>query len=63
MTVFFPADNARTVDFNPNDVGYVPPNPLTISKTPGTPTRYSFDGEKQNTGWKPMLLYFLEAAG
>src|SRR5260221_4726721 len=26
MTVFFPVDNARTVDFNPNDVGYVPSN-------------------------------------
>ena len=26
MTVFFPYDNARTVDFNSNDVGYVPSN-------------------------------------
>jgi len=26
MTVFFPTDNARTVDFNANDVGYVPSN-------------------------------------
>jgi len=26
MTVFFPVDNARTVDFNANDVGYVPNN-------------------------------------
>jgi oxalate decarboxylase len=26
MTVFFPVDNARTVDFNTNDVGYVPSN-------------------------------------
>jgi oxalate decarboxylase len=26
MTVFFPVDNARTVDFNPNDIGYVPSN-------------------------------------
>jgi oxalate decarboxylase len=26
MTVFFPVDNARTVDFNANDVGYVPSN-------------------------------------
>jgi oxalate decarboxylase len=24
MTVFFPVDDARTVDFHPNDVGYVP---------------------------------------
>lgn len=24
MTVFFPVDNARTMDFNANDVGYVP---------------------------------------
>jgi Cupin len=26
MTVFMPVDNARTVDFNANDVGYVPSN-------------------------------------
>jgi oxalate decarboxylase len=26
MTVFFPVDNARTVDFQPNAVGYVPSN-------------------------------------
>lgn len=26
MTVFFPVDNARTVDFNANDVGFVPSN-------------------------------------
>src|SRR6202051_1282367 len=26
MTVFFPVDNARTMDFHPNDVGYVPSN-------------------------------------
>jgi oxalate decarboxylase len=26
MTVFFPYDNARTMDFNANDVGYVPSN-------------------------------------
>ena len=26
MTVFVPVDNARTVDFNANDVGYVPSN-------------------------------------
>ncbi len=26
MTVFFPVDNARTVDFNADDVGYVPSN-------------------------------------
>jgi oxalate decarboxylase len=26
MTVFFPFDNARTMDFNANDVGYVPSN-------------------------------------
>jgi oxalate decarboxylase len=26
MTVFFPVDNARTVDFHANDVGYVPSN-------------------------------------
>lgn len=26
MTVFFPTDNARTMDFNANDVGYVPSN-------------------------------------
>jgi len=26
MTVFFPVDNARTMDFSANDVGYVPSN-------------------------------------
>lgn len=26
MTVYFPVDNARTMDFNANDVGYVPVN-------------------------------------
>jgi oxalate decarboxylase len=26
MTVFFPVDNGRTMDFNANDVGYVPSN-------------------------------------
>jgi oxalate decarboxylase len=26
MTVFYPVDNARTMDFSANDVGYVPPN-------------------------------------
>jgi oxalate decarboxylase len=26
MTVFFPLDNARTVDFHANDIGYVPSN-------------------------------------
>ncbi len=26
MTVFFPVDNARTMDFQTNDVGYVPSN-------------------------------------
>src|ERR1700735_1654809 len=26
MTVFFPVDNARTQDFNANDIGYVPSN-------------------------------------
>jgi oxalate decarboxylase/phosphoglucose isomerase-like protein (cupin superfamily) len=26
MTVFFPVDNARTMDYNTNDVGYVPSN-------------------------------------
>ena len=26
MTVFMPVDNARTVDFNANDIGYVPSN-------------------------------------
>ena len=26
MTVFFPVDNARTVDFHSNDVGFVPSN-------------------------------------
>jgi oxalate decarboxylase len=26
MTVFFPVDNARTMDFHANDIGYVPNN-------------------------------------
>lgn len=26
MTVFFPVENARTMDFNANDVGFVPSN-------------------------------------
>jgi oxalate decarboxylase len=26
MTVFFPVDNARTMDFSANDVGFVPSN-------------------------------------
>jgi oxalate decarboxylase len=37
MTVFFPVDNARTMDFNPNDVGYVPSNaPHYIENTGDT---------------------------
>jgi oxalate decarboxylase len=37
MTVFFPVDNARTVDFNSNDVGYVPSNaPHYIENTGNT---------------------------
>jgi oxalate decarboxylase len=37
MTVFFPVDNARTVDFNTNDVGYVPSNaPHYIENTGDT---------------------------
>jgi oxalate decarboxylase len=37
MTVFFPYDNARTVDFNSNDVGYVPSNaPHYIENTGDT---------------------------
>jgi oxalate decarboxylase len=37
MTVFFPVDNARTVDFNANDVGYVPSNaPHYIENTGDT---------------------------
>jgi oxalate decarboxylase len=38
ITVFFPVDNARTMDFNANDVGYVHSMPLTISRTRATPT-------------------------
>jgi oxalate decarboxylase len=34
MTVFFPVDNARTMDFNANDVGFVPSNaPHYIANT------------------------------
>lgn len=37
MTVFFPYDNARTMDFNANDVGYVPSNaPHYIENTGDT---------------------------
>jgi oxalate decarboxylase len=37
MTVFFPVDNARTMDFNGNDVGYVPSNaPHYIENTGDT---------------------------
>jgi oxalate decarboxylase len=37
MTVFFPVDNARTMDFNANDVGYVPNNaPHYIENTSDT---------------------------
>jgi oxalate decarboxylase len=37
MTVFFPVDNARTQDFNANDVGYVPSNaPHYIENTGDT---------------------------
>jgi oxalate decarboxylase len=37
MTVMFPVDNARTVDFNANDVGYVPSNaPHYIENTGDT---------------------------
>ena len=37
MTVMFPVDNARTMDFNANDVGYVPSNaPHYIENTGDT---------------------------
>jgi oxalate decarboxylase len=37
MTVFFPADNARTMDYNANDVGFVPSNaPHYIENTGDT---------------------------
>src|SRR6202046_4469943 len=37
MTVFFPVDNGRTMDFNANDVGYVPSNaPHYIENTGDT---------------------------
>jgi oxalate decarboxylase len=37
MTVFFPVDNARTMDYNTNDVGYVPSNaPHYIENTGDT---------------------------
>ena len=43
MTVFFPEDNARTSDFNANDVGYVPSNaPHYIENTGDT-----------DLNWKP----------
>jgi oxalate decarboxylase len=37
MTVFYSVDNARTMDFNANDVGYVPSNaPHSIENTGDT---------------------------
>jgi oxalate decarboxylase len=37
MTVFYPVDNARTMDFNANDIGYVPSNaPHYIENTGDT---------------------------
>ena len=37
MTVFLPVENARTMDFNANDVGYVPSNsPHYIENTGDT---------------------------
>ncbi|MGA2850335.1 MAG: cupin domain-containing protein [Terracidiphilus sp.] len=37
MTVFFPVDNARTMDFNANDIGYIPSNaPHYIENTGDT---------------------------
>lgn len=37
MTVFFPVDNARTMDYSANDVGYVPSNaPHYFENTGGT---------------------------
>jgi oxalate decarboxylase len=37
MTVFFPVDNGRTMDFNANDVGYFPSNaPHYIENTGDT---------------------------
>lgn len=37
MTVFFPVDNAKTMDFNANDVGFVPSNaPHYIENTGDT---------------------------
>jgi oxalate decarboxylase len=35
MTVFFPVDNARTMDFNSNDVEYVPSNALHYIENTG----------------------------
>ncbi len=36
MTVFFPVDNARTVDFHANDIGYVPNNAPHYIENTGT---------------------------
>jgi oxalate decarboxylase len=36
MTVFFPVENARTQDFNANDVGYVPSNSPHYIENTGT---------------------------
>jgi len=51
MTVFFPVDNARTMDYNTNDVGFVPPTHLTISKTQVIPTWWSWSCSQLTSSW------------
>ena len=36
MTVFFPVDNARTMDFHTNDIGFVPNNAPHYIENTGT---------------------------
>ena len=50
MTVFFPVDNARTMDFNANDVGFVPSNaPAYIENTGDTSWSFSRHLQSRNS--------------
>jgi oxalate decarboxylase len=51
MTVFFPVDNARTVDFNANDVGYIPSNAHTTSRTQETHIASSWSSLPRIASW------------
>ena len=64
MTVFFPVDNARTMDFNANDVGYVPSNaPHYIENTGDTDLVFleTFATDQFKRVCQPLL--FLDGPG